>query len=70
MKQEPTQEHNKENNIIFFPGADLPPESDYYIIRKIDEKEVPIMTTLASAVCILILSLFSFYGFIAFLSNN
>ena len=66
---EPTREHKEEDNIICFPGADFPPESKFYIIRKINDKDLSISEVMVTAACTAILGLFAFYGFIIFLSN-
>lgn len=68
MKQGQTRDHKEKDNIIVFPGADLQ-ESDYHIIRKINDKDLSIASIIASAACMAMLALFAFYGFISFLSN-
>jgi hypothetical protein len=68
MKQGQTRDHREKNNIIVFPGADLQ-ESDYRVIRKINDKDLSIPTIIAGAACMAVLALFAFYGFISFLSN-
>ena len=68
MNQGQTQDHKEEDNIIVFPGADLQ-ESDYYVVRKINDKDISIGSLIASSVCIIVLALFAFYGFVSFLSD-
>ena len=66
MNQRPTREHKE--NVIVFPGADLPPQSNIPIYREIKEREISIGTLLAASFSMSVLALFAFYGFIALLT--
>ena len=68
MKQGQTRDHKEKDNIIVFPGADLQ-ESDYCVIRKMEDKDLSIGALVAASACITVLALFAFYGFITLLSN-
>ena len=67
MNQRPIQEHKE--NVIVFPGADLPPQSNIPIYRELKEREISVGTLFAASFSMSVLALFAFYGFVALLTN-
>jgi hypothetical protein len=59
MKPIPTPECKR---TAVYPGADLPIESNLYIIRKIDEKDISPSAVVVSSVCLGWLLILSFAG--------